>query len=64
MTLGHLLFAAVCTAYILVAVQLEERDLRSAFGSRYRRYQESTPMFIPQPQSRPATADTGTAAAA
>ena len=48
MTTGHLLFASVCTAYVLVAVQLEEGDLVSAFGGRYSAYQETTPMFVPR----------------
>lgn len=47
MTLGHLLFATVSTAYILVAVQIEERDLLREFGDLYRRYRESTPAFVP-----------------
>jgi len=48
MSTGHLLFASVCTAYILIAVQLEERDLVTAFGSRYEQYRGTTPMFIPR----------------
>jgi len=57
MTVGHLLFAGVCTAYILVAVQLEERDLIKHFGERYRSYRETTPMFFPSPKrSRAAVA--------
>jgi len=47
MTGGHLLLAGVTTAYILVAVVLEERDLVSHFGDAYRRYQETTPKFFP-----------------
>ena len=35
MTQGHLLFAAVTTAYILIALQLEERDLIGYFGDTY-----------------------------
>jgi len=50
MSMGHLLFASVCTAYIVVAVRLEEHDLADTFGSRYRQYQASTPMFIPRAQ--------------
>jgi len=51
MSMGHLLFAGVCTAYILIAVRLEERDLVDAFGKRYEDYQASTPMFIPSGES-------------
>jgi len=51
MTTGHLLFASVCTAYVLVAVQLEENDLVAAFGDRYRAYRRTTPMFVPRPRS-------------
>src|SRR5690349_12510049 len=32
MTTGHLLFAVMTSAYILIAVQLEERDLMHFFG--------------------------------
>jgi protein-S-isoprenylcysteine O-methyltransferase Ste14 len=41
MTLGHLLFAAVTTAYILVALQLEERDLLREHGASYASYREA-----------------------
>lgn len=46
MTAAHLLFAAMTTAYILVAIQLEERDLLRAHPE-YARYRESVPMLIP-----------------
>ena len=49
MSVGHLLFAAVATAYMLVAVLFEERDLVGHFGDAYRRYQESTPAVSPAP---------------
>jgi methanethiol S-methyltransferase len=48
MSAGRLLFAAVATAYMVVAVFLEERDLLHTFGDAYRRYQESTPKYFPR----------------
>ena len=47
MTATHLLFALMTTAYILIAIQLEERDLVTALGDDYRRYRERVPMIIP-----------------
>jgi len=52
MTAGHLLFAALTTAYIVIGIQLEERDLVTAFGDRYRRYREQVSMLIPLPWRR------------
>ena len=48
MTLGHMLFAAVASAYILVAVIFEERDLIAMLGEDYRRWRERTPAFVPR----------------
>lgn len=49
MTLGHLLFAAGMTTYILVGVRLEERDLEYFHGQAYRRYREQVPKLVPVP---------------
>lgn len=47
MTVGHLLFAAVSTAYILVALQFEEKDLINSFGETYITYRKQVTMLIP-----------------
>jgi len=47
MTVGHFMFAAVTTAYILVGIALEERDLTAQFGDEYLHYRKRVAMLIP-----------------
>ena len=54
MTAAHAFFAILTTAYILVAIQLEERDLATAHPD-YERYRQQVPMLIPRtPRRTPA----------
>lgn len=51
MTVTHLVFAAMTTAYILVAIQFEERDLVVAHPE-YAAYRREVPMILPVPARR------------
>ena len=48
LTIGHALFATAMTAYILIAIGYEERDLNASLGEPYRRWRAATPMFVPR----------------
>jgi methanethiol S-methyltransferase len=47
MTVGHLVFAIMTTAYILVGIFLEERDLMRAHSVEYAAYRARVPMLFP-----------------
>ena len=47
MSVGHLLFAVVTTVYMLIAIQLEERDLEASLGEDYAEYRGRVSMIIP-----------------
>ena len=55
MTVTHLVFAIATTAYILIAIQLEERDLIDAHPE-YENYRRSVPMLVPFTKRRPQAA--------
>ena len=50
MTLGHLVFAAATTAYMLVAIRLEERDMVARYGEEYLAYKRRVWMLLPLPR--------------
>lgn len=52
MTIGHMLFSVGTTAYILIAIQLEERDMVGVYGAEYKRYQREVSQIIPMPPKK------------
>jgi protein-S-isoprenylcysteine O-methyltransferase Ste14 len=48
MTATHLVFSVATTAYILIGIRFEERDLVATLGDSYQRYREEVPMLIPR----------------
>lgn len=52
MSLGHLVFAIGTTVYILIALQIEERDLTDMYGDTYTKYKRETSMLIPLPRKK------------
>jgi len=49
MTVGHLFFAFMCTAYMIVAIQFEEHDLVRTYGASYEAYRKNVSMLVPIP---------------
>ena len=47
MTLAHLVFSIMTSAYIMVAIQFEEHDLVREFGVDYEQYRRRVPMLVP-----------------
>jgi methanethiol S-methyltransferase len=52
MTVGRLVFALATTAYILVAIRLEERDVAGVHGAAYEEYRRQVSMLLPIPRRR------------
>jgi len=48
MTVAHLVLALLTMAYILVAIQFEERDLVRFYGQAYEDYRQRVPMLVPR----------------
>jgi protein-S-isoprenylcysteine O-methyltransferase Ste14 len=48
MTLGHVLFATLLTAYMFIAIPIEERDLVKVYGSQYEDYRRRVPALVPR----------------
>lgn len=48
MSAGHLLFALGMSAYMLIAIRFEERDLVATFGEAYVAYRAKVGMLVPR----------------
>lgn len=48
MSVGHAVFAAGMSAYILLGIRFEERDLVRRFGDAYRAYRKRAGMLLPR----------------
>lgn len=59
MTLGHLFFAIMCTAYIVLAIRWEERDMMAFHGETYRTYRRGVSMLLPLPIKKKHVAKAG-----
>jgi methanethiol S-methyltransferase len=59
MTVTHFMFAIATTAYILIAIQLEERDLIDSLGDAYRDYRRKVPMLVPFTRTQQAAGTAG-----
>jgi protein-S-isoprenylcysteine O-methyltransferase Ste14 len=57
MTVAHFVFALATTAYIVMAIQFEEKDLVAEHGSAYEQYRRSVPMLLPLRGRRPVSAN-------
>jgi protein-S-isoprenylcysteine O-methyltransferase Ste14 len=51
-TVGRAPFAAGLTAYISIAIIVEERDLARHFGPSYIEWRDRTTMLVPRPSMR------------
>ena len=52
MTTGHLVFSIATTAYMLIAIQFEEKDMATDHGEDYVSYRRKVSMLIPWPSKK------------